>query len=188
MSFCACVRQTNVFTFLSVQSIVIKQLALLVVMAQIGYFVPASSATIPIRRRILTRIGNQDELENNMSTFALEIKEAAHIVRRADAYSLVVVDELGRGTSNVEGISLACAVLEDLVRKRSIVLFVTHYPQLACMTTLYPSTVRSIHMKVEVLHAAGSAPTSLETQSAQCMAAQPSIRFLHQVEGWAAMH
>lgn len=81
----------------------IKQVALIVIMAQLGCFVPAKHATIPLRDRLLSRIGSGDDIEHNMSTFATEMKEAAYILHNVTPASLIIVDELGRGTSNIDG-------------------------------------------------------------------------------------
>lgn len=81
----------------------IKQTALIVVLAQIGCFVPAKHATVPVRDRILSRLGTDDDMEHNMSTFFNEMKETAYILSNLTAKSLVIVDELGRGTSTIDG-------------------------------------------------------------------------------------
>lgn len=85
------------------QSVFIKQVALIVIMAQIGCFVPAQFASIPLKSRVLSRIGTSDDMENNMSTFAVEMKEIAYILHHTCPTSLVIIDELGRGTSNIDG-------------------------------------------------------------------------------------
>lgn len=79
-------------------------MALIVLMAQLGCFVPARHATIPVRDRLLSRIGCGDDIEHNMSTFATEMKEASYILNNVTPSSLVIVDELGRGTSNIDGL------------------------------------------------------------------------------------
>lgn len=81
----------------------IKQIALIAVMAQIGCFVPARHATLAVRDRILSRIGTSDDMEHNMSTFHTEMKEAAYILSSLSDRSLVIIDELGRGTSTIDG-------------------------------------------------------------------------------------
>lgn len=85
------------------KSVYIKQVALITIVAQIGCYVPARHATIPVRDRILSRIANHDDMEHNMSTFMTEMKEIAYILDNLSDCALVVVDELGRGTSNVDG-------------------------------------------------------------------------------------
>ena len=84
----------------------IKQVALIVILTQIGCFVSALHATVPIRDKILSRIGTYDDMENNISTFFMEMTEASYIVDNLTDKSLIIIDELGRGTSNVDGISL----------------------------------------------------------------------------------
>jgi DNA mismatch repair ATPase MutS len=86
-----------------VKTIYIKQVALITILAQIGCFVPATYALIPIRDKILTRLGSNDDIEHNMSTFSIEMKEAAYILDNCTKRSLVLIDELGRGSSNVDG-------------------------------------------------------------------------------------
>lgn len=80
-----------------------KQIALLVVLAQVGCFVPARQAIIPIRDRLLSRIGTSDDMEHNMSTFATEMKDVAYILSNITEKSIIIIDELGRGTSNIDG-------------------------------------------------------------------------------------
>jgi len=79
---------------------------LIVILAQIGCYVPAEFATIPIRDKILSRIGTYDDMENNISTFYMEMTEATYIVNNLTDKSLIIIDELGRGTSNIDGIAL----------------------------------------------------------------------------------
>jgi len=81
----------------------IKQIALIAIMAQIGCFVPARYATLAVRDRILSRIGTSDDMEHNMSTFHTEMKEAAYVLSSLSDRSLVIIDELGRGTSTIDG-------------------------------------------------------------------------------------
>lgn len=86
----------------------IKQTALIAVMAQIGCFVPARHATVPLRDRILSRLGTSDDMEHNMSTFFTEMKETAYLLNNLTDRSLVIIDELGRGTSTVDGKLIVC--------------------------------------------------------------------------------
>ncbi len=81
----------------------LKQLAHITILAQIGCFVPASYALIPLRNKILSRIGNNDDIEHNLSTFAVEMQEVSYIIDQCTSRSLVLIDELGRGTSNIDG-------------------------------------------------------------------------------------
>jgi DNA mismatch repair protein MSH4 len=130
------------------KTVYIKQVALIVILAQIGCYVPAEHATIPIRDKILSRIGTYDDMENNISTFYMEMTEASYIVDNLTEKSLVIIDELGRGTSNIDGISLAFAIGEYLALSGSMTLFVTHYPQLTQMNAMY-NNIRNIHFKIQ---------------------------------------
>ena len=93
-----------------------KQLALLSIMAQMGSFLPAEYAAFPVYDRILTRLGSDDELESNASSFRMEMKEAAYILEMLTDSSLVIIDELGRGTGYLEGLSLALSISESILR------------------------------------------------------------------------
>ncbi len=114
------------------KSVAIRQVALLTLMAQMGSFVPAREAVIGLADRIFTRVGASDELSRAQSTFMVEMTEAANILNNATARSLVILDEIGRGTSTYDGVSLAWAITEflhDQVGCRA--LFATHYHELA---------------------------------------------------------
>jgi DNA mismatch repair protein MutS len=113
------------------KSTYIRQVALLVLMAQIGSFIPAKSAAIGIVDRIFTRVGASDDLARGQSTFMVEMNETANIVNNATERSLVILDEIGRGTSTFDGLSIAWSVAEhlhDVVRART--LFATHYHEM----------------------------------------------------------
>ena len=113
------------------KSTIMKQVALTSVLAQIGSFVPASSARIPLVDKIFTRIGASDFLTQGLSTFMVEMQETAEMLHSATSRSLVILDEVGRGTSTYDGMSLAQAILEYLVTKiKSYTLFATHYHEL----------------------------------------------------------
>jgi len=113
------------------KSTVMRQTAIIVLLAQMGSFVPAKEATIGIVDRIFTRIGASDALALGQSTFMVEMREAATILKEASERSLVVIDEIGRGTSTFDGLSIAWAVVEDLHdRVRARTLFATHYHEL----------------------------------------------------------
>jgi DNA mismatch repair ATPase MutS len=92
------------------KSTYLKQLAITVILAQCGCYVPAEEAFIPIRDRLCTRIGNTDDQEHNISTFMQEMKDTAYICRNATEKSLILIDELGRATSNEDGVAIAWAV------------------------------------------------------------------------------
>jgi DNA mismatch repair protein MutS len=113
------------------KSTYIRQVALLVLMAQIGSFIPAKSATVGIVDRIFTRVGASDDLARGQSTFMVEMNETANIVNNATERSLIILDEIGRGTSTFDGLSIAWSVAEylhDVVRART--LFATHYHEM----------------------------------------------------------
>jgi len=112
------------------KSTYIRQVALITLMAQAGCFVPASSATIGVTDRIFARIGASDELHAGMSTFMVEMTEAANILHNATERSLVILDEIGRGTSTLDGLSLAWAITERLESIGCRTLFATHYHEL----------------------------------------------------------
>jgi len=114
------------------KSTYLRQVALIVLMAQVGSFVPAESARIGLVDRIFTRIGAQDDLAAGASTFLVEMMETAAILRHATPRSLIVLDEVGRGTGTDDGVAIARAVVEDLVgRVQARTLFATHYHDLA---------------------------------------------------------
>jgi DNA mismatch repair protein MutS len=116
------------------KSTYIRQTALLVIMAQAGSFVPASSMAVGMVDRIFTRIGASDDLSRGQSTFMVEMVETANILRHASAKSLVILDEVGRGTSTFDGLSLAWSIAEYLHdQSRSRTLFATHYHELTAL-------------------------------------------------------
>ena len=115
------------------KSTVLRQTALIVLMAQMGSFVPAEKADIGLVDRIFTRVGAMDDLRRGQSTFMVEMNETANILNNATENSLVILDEIGRGTSTFDGLAIAWAVAEDLVNKngRGVkTLFATHYHEL----------------------------------------------------------
>lgn len=141
------------------KSTLMRQVALISIMAQMGSFVPASFASLPIYTQIFTRIGAQDQLSDGLSTFMVEMTETAELLKNADQNSLVILDEIGRGTSTYDGLSLAEAILEYLVNKKiSQVFFATHYHEITELSDKYSNLINA-HMsvvetssKIEFLH------------------------------------
>ncbi|MFN2134251.1 MAG: DNA mismatch repair protein MutS [Anaerolineae bacterium] len=126
---------------MSGKSTYIRQVALITLMAQIGSFVPADEASIGLVDRIFTRIGAQDEISAGQSTFMVEMVEAAYILNHATSKSLIVLDEIGRGTSTYDGISIAWAMVEYIhnhPRLGSKTLFATHYHELTDLSEVLP--------------------------------------------------
>ncbi len=123
------------------KSTIIRQVALIVLMAQIGSFVPARQATIGLADRIFTRIGAQDEIHAGQSTFMVEMVELALILRHATRRSLIILDEIGRGTSTYDGMAIARAVVEFIhnnPRLGARTLFATHYHELTELANILP--------------------------------------------------
>jgi DNA mismatch repair protein MutS len=135
---------------MSGKSVFVRQVALIVLMAQMGSFVPASYARIGLTDRIFTRVGASDDIAQGRSTFLVEMSEASHILRHATPRSLIVLDEVGRGTSTYDGISLAWAIAEEI---HNIVgaktLFATHYHELTRLEQVLGAAVKNYTMAVK---------------------------------------
>lgn len=133
------------------KSTYMRQIALIVLMAQIGCFVPAQSAEIGVVDAIFTRVGASDDMASGQSTFMVEMTEVADILKNATSRSLLILDEIGRGTSTFDGMSIARAVLEHVADKRSLgakALFATHYHELTVLEELV-SGVKNYNIAVK---------------------------------------
>lgn len=131
------------------KSTYIRQVALIALMAHMGSFVPAESARIGLVDRIFTRVGASDELARGQSTFMVEMVEAANILNNAGERSLIILDEVGRGTSTFDGVSIAWAVAEYIVQhNKSRTLFATHYHELTELGALY-NCIRNYNIAVK---------------------------------------
>jgi DNA mismatch repair protein MutS len=130
------------------KSTYIRQVALITLMAQLGSYVPAKSATIGLCDRLFTRIGASDELHRGQSTFMVEMTETANILNNATDRSLVILDEIGRGTSTLDGLSLAWAIAEHVATNvRCRTLFATHYHELTDLANRFTG-VRNLNVAV----------------------------------------
>ncbi len=128
------------------KSTYLRQTALLPILAQVGSFVPARDAKVPVVDRIFARVGASDNIARGQSTFMVEMQETAHILHAATSRSLVVLDEIGRGTSTFDGLSIAWAVAEYLAsnpRSRPKTLFATHYHELTDLADALPGVVNA---------------------------------------------
>jgi DNA mismatch repair protein MutS len=140
------------------KSTYIRQVALLVILAQVGSFIPAKRAHMGIVDKIFTRIGANDDLSRGQSTFMVEMSETANILNHATSRSLVILDEIGRGTSTYDGLSIAWAVAEFLLAKKAKTLFATHYFELTALETThagaknYHAAVKELQDDIVFLH------------------------------------
>ncbi len=149
------------------KSTYMRQVALIVLLAHVGSFVPANSAVIGKVDRIFTRIGASDDLAGGRSTFMVEMTETANILNNAGEHSLVLMDEVGRGTSTFDGLALAWAIARQLIEKnRAYALFATHYFELTRLAQDYPM-VANVHLdavehrdRIVFLHAVQEGPAS----------------------------
>ncbi|CAI9613738.1 unnamed protein product, partial [Staurois parvus] len=136
---------------MSGKSTYLRQIALFQIMAQIGSFVPAEYCSLRIAKQIFTRIGMDDDIETNASTFMREMKEITYIIQNVNDQSLIIIDELGRGTSAEEGIGICYAVCEHLIGSKAFTLFATHFLELCHLGSMYPN-VENFHFAIK--HAA----------------------------------
>ena len=135
---------------MSGKSTYLRQVALIVLMAQMGSFVPAESARVGVVDRVFTRVGASDRLAKGESTFMVEMRETSDILRQASRRSLVILDEIGRGTSTFDGLSIAWAVAEYLHDTRGVearTLFATHYHELIALAESKPR-IHNAHFEV----------------------------------------
>ena len=148
------------------KSTYMRQIALIVLLAHVGSFVPASAARIGPFDRIFTRIGAADDLASGRSTFMVEMTETANILHNATAQSLVLMDEIGRGTSTYDGMSLAWACADYLAQQQAFTLFATHYFELTALPQQHP-TIVNVHLdavehgeRIIFLHALRDGPAN----------------------------
>ncbi|KAL0637754.1 MutS protein msh4 [Maublancomyces gigas] len=134
---------------MSGKSTYLRSIALTAVIAQIGSFVPAQYASFPITQQLFARVSMDDGIEANASTFASEMRETAFILRNLGKGSLIIMDELGRGTSTRDGLALALAVCEALIESRAFVWFATHFRDLASILAERAGVV-NLHLQVEM--------------------------------------
>ncbi|KAG8742868.1 MutS protein msh4 [Ceratobasidium sp. 428] len=133
---------------MSGKSTYLRQVGVLVVLAMCGCFVPAEYASFRIHDALLTRLSNDDDPERSLSTFAKEMMTSSMILSVATNNSLILIDELGRGTSPIEGVGLAHAIAEEIIKIRAFTFFTTHFQQLTQTLSKYP-TVVNLHLAVE---------------------------------------
>ncbi|XP_022996171.1 DNA mismatch repair protein MSH4 [Cucurbita maxima] len=134
---------------MSGKSTYLQQMCLLVILAQIGCYVPAQFSTLRVVDRIFTRMGTEDSLESNSSTFMTEMKETAFVMQNVSHRSLVVVDELGRATSSSDGFAIAWSCCEYLLSLKAYTIFATHMDGLSELVTIYPN-VKILHFHVDI--------------------------------------
>ncbi|RIB07458.1 muts domain V-domain-containing protein [Gigaspora rosea] len=134
---------------MSGKSTYLRQIALMSVMSQIGSFVPAEYASFRLVDQLFTRICNDDNIESNASTFIVEMRETAYILQNITDNSLVIIDELGRGTSTHDGLGITYAICEELLKTKAFIFFATHFHELTRSLTVYPNVV-NLHLEVEL--------------------------------------
>ncbi|XP_064976309.1 DNA mismatch repair protein MSH4-like isoform X1 [Musa acuminata AAA Group] len=134
---------------MSGKSTYLQQVCLIIILAQIGCYVPARFASLRVVDRIFTRIGTGDNVENNSSTFMTEMKETAFLMQNVSPKSLIVMDELGRATSSSDGFAIAWSCCEHLLSLNAYTIFATHMEGLSEMATIYPN-VKILHFEVDL--------------------------------------
>lgn len=134
---------------MSGKSTYIRSIALMTVLAQIGCFIPARYASVPIFRQLFARVSTDDSTDASVSTFSAEMRDMAFILRNIESRSLVIVDELGRGTSTTDGLAIAIAIAEALIESKAFVWFVTHFRDLARILAERAGVV-NLHLAVDI--------------------------------------
>ncbi|KAK7252687.1 hypothetical protein RIF29_36819 [Crotalaria pallida] len=134
---------------MSGKSTYLQQVCLIVILAQIGCYVPARFSTLRVVDRMFTRMGAVDNLESNSSTFMTEMKETAFIMQNVSERSLIVMDELGRATSSADGFAMAWSCCEHLLSLKTYTIFATHMENLSQLATIYPN-VKILHFHVDL--------------------------------------
>ncbi|XP_049513861.1 mutS protein homolog 4 [Dermacentor silvarum] len=149
-SFASSHHNCNVITGpnMSGKSTYLKQVAALQVMAQLGSFVPAKYASFRIADQIFARTGHRDDIETNCSTFLMEMREINYILQNFTDASLIIIDELGRGTSEEEGSAMCVAITEKLINSDAFVIIATHFDLMTQLESMYPNVI-NYHMEVE---------------------------------------
>lgn len=169
-----------------------KQIAIIIIMAQMGCFVPANDAVIPIRERILSRVGGNDDVENNTSTFSAEMKELGFVLRHTSPTTLILIDELGRSSSLVDGkayfwtsncsdqflsllgLSISLAVCEYLLKAHPIVLYATHNIPPKLLTQAYRNAV-SVNFEAAIQYGdRGSSEEGVKIKYMHCLSMDPA--------------
>lgn len=142
---------------MSGKSTYIRAVALLQIMAQIGCFVPAQYASFTVMHNLFSRTSTDDSIESNLSTFSIEMRDMAFILRNINDKSMVIIDELGRGTSTRDGLAIAISMAEALVQSNAVVFFATHFTELAKVLEDRPG-VLNLHLATETAVADDNMP------------------------------
>lgn len=159
----------------------VRSVALICIMAQIGSYVPADSASVPLLDAVFTRMGAFDNMMKGESTFMVELNETSDILKQATSRSLVILDELGRGTSTHDGVAIAMAVLDHVVRDlKALTLFITHYQSLSRVSSSFPhGELKNVHMRFTETTQATSPLRNTEGESDRI--GNEEITFLYEV-------
>ncbi|XP_075526772.1 mutS protein homolog 4-like [Dermacentor variabilis] len=171
-SFASSHHNCNVITGpnMSGKSTYLKQVAALQVMAQLGSFVPAKYASFRIADQIFARTGHRDDIETNCSTFLMEMREINYILQNFTDTSLIIIDELGRGTSEEEGSAMCIAITEKLINSDAFVIIATHFDMMTQLESMYPNVI-NYHMEVETEAEGDGSPDASATR----------LRYIHRL-------